>query len=221
MMNELALEDEVDAEVAEAPAETQPSPMISAGDEPPAEGEREWKIGDVISETDKGRMVVVGFYPDGRLKKRHQIKPRFGPGVSGNPLGPKKPGERNLFAYIQRKSKGGRELADFAFKVIRGEVERTSVRDRLTALQWLTDRGYGKAMEKVDVTSGGQRLSGATGGPLGALTLAELGELTKLARATTILLPSTTGGDRGGVEREVPRLLPADPVAETGGVPDV
>jgi hypothetical protein len=77
---------------------------------------------------------------------------------------------KGIMRYAREQTKDGKELIDFALSVLRGTlvINRTvldregepvtiedspSVRDRLQALEYVTDRGFGKAVEvSVDLT---------------------------------------------------------------------
>jgi hypothetical protein len=99
---------------------------------------------------------------------------RLLPGHSGNPAG--RPGGTKGFAALIREQSGdGEELVRIAFQTLRGELQRRewmgasegpvqvvttpSVKESLDALKWLADRGWGKAVETVE-------LSGPDGQPL-------------------------------------------------------
>ena len=97
----------------------------------------------------------------------------FMPGKSGNPNG--RP--RGFGSYIQQRSRDGKLLADFAFDLVEGKPIKTEMifpakeegkpptvvsyettppaRVRLEAAQWLSDRGWGKPVQEVEVTPGG------------------------------------------------------------------
>ncbi len=61
------------------------------------------------------------------------------PGQSGNPLGRPK----GFGALIREKTRSGRELVNFALRVMRGKVEGFSSSHRFEAMKWLPDRGWG------------------------------------------------------------------------------
>lgn len=117
--------------------------------------------------------LVFGF----ALGVAPQNKGRFRPGVSGNPGGrPKGFGDR-----IRMLTRDGEELIEIALKVARGElsvVKATkdgnfdvlpTAKERLDAIAWLGDRGWGKAAQPVEVT-------GEDGGPLQVIVMAYDGE---------------------------------------------
>lgn len=72
---------------------------------------------------------------------------RFQPGASGNPRGRPK----SMGALIRSATNDGQEMVDFALAVMRGravtidgEEVAVQVKERLAALAWLADRGWGK-----------------------------------------------------------------------------
>lgn len=76
----------------------------------------------------------------------------FVKGKSGNPLGrPKDP----FGALIRAKSKDAKVLVDKAFTLLDSEDEDIQIK----ALHWLSDRGWGKPAQAVE-------LSGKDGGPI-------------------------------------------------------
>lgn len=80
------------------------------------------------------------------------LKP-YQPGQSGNPGGRPK----GLMPLIREMTADGVELVDFHLAMMRDPKNVPT--DRLRAAQWLTERGFGKAVERVEV-------SGPGGGPL-------------------------------------------------------
>lgn len=64
----------------------------------------------------------------------------FLPGQSGNPGGRPK----GLRSLIREQTGDGAELVAFALDVLRGK-RRAMMRQRLEALYWLADRGFGKS----------------------------------------------------------------------------
>ncbi len=80
----------------------------------------------------------------------------FKKGISGNPSGrPKSFGES-----IRRLTRDGEELVQLALKVLRGKLSvkmfdkegnphdaEPSIKERLEAMKWLADRGWGKALD--------------------------------------------------------------------------
>lgn len=96
----------------------------------------------------------------------------FMPGRSGNPKGSTHR-QKGLAALVRRSTKQGKELVGFMVDVARGkfikisvttlagtvvEVERrATVRDRMEAVAWLADRGWGKAKEVIQLE--GERIA--------------------------------------------------------------
>lgn len=94
------------------------------------------------------------------------------PGQSGNPSGANRK-QKGLATLIRRSTKQGKELVDFVLDVARGapikvsivtlagtviDVERRStIRDRLEAIAWLADRGWGRAKEVIALEEDGAR----------------------------------------------------------------
>jgi uncharacterized protein DUF5681 len=70
----------------------------------------------------------------------------FLPGQSGNPGGRPKGLSRRVRELV---GEDGHAIADFMFSVMTDNASRTA--DRLEAARWLADRGFGKAVETVDV----------------------------------------------------------------------
>jgi len=74
-------------------------------------------------------------------------------GRSGNPGGRPK----GLAALVREQTKDGQELVRFMLGVLRGR--KTPLRHRLEAAAWLADRGFGKAVQQME-------LSGRDGAPI-------------------------------------------------------
>lgn len=91
------------------------------------------------SESPAGNSVSVGATRYGWVK-----------GQSGNPSGRPKA----FASLIRAKSVEGEKLVSFAFKVLDGEEVngvKPSIELSFRALEWLADRGWGKAVQNVDV----------------------------------------------------------------------
>jgi hypothetical protein len=76
-----------------------------------------------------------------------QIKPRFKKGESGNPKGrPKLPDLKEAIAKVMAEEKDGMSALEAILKALRMKAAKGDVR----AAQELLDRGYGKAMQKIE-----------------------------------------------------------------------
>ena len=76
-----------------------------------------------------------------------QIKPRFKKGESGNPNGrPKLPDLKEAIAKVMAEEKDGMSALEAILKALRMKAAKGDVR----AAQELLDRGYGKAMQKIE-----------------------------------------------------------------------
>jgi hypothetical protein len=78
----------------------------------------------------------------------------FRPGESGNVGGRPK----GFGALIREQTRDGAELVDFALSILRGK-RGAKLDQRLDALCWLADRGWGKAIQSTEIT-------GANGGAI-------------------------------------------------------
>jgi len=84
---------------------------------------------------------------------RGRGNPAWVKGVSGNPGG-RPPG---LAELVREQTQDGQELVRFMLGVLRGRKQ--PVRLRMEAAAWLADRGFGKALQQMELT-------GADGGPM-------------------------------------------------------
>jgi hypothetical protein len=84
---------------------------------------------------------------------RGRGNPGWLPGVSGNPGGRPK----GLAELVKAETRDGAELIDFYLRVLRGK--RQPMRYRLEAAARLADRGFGKALQQMELT-------GPEGGPM-------------------------------------------------------
>ncbi len=103
----------------------------------------------------------------------------FTPGVSGNPGGRPK-GAHRFASLIRKHTRHGRELIDLALRVMRDE--QTPLRDRLRAMEFLTERMLGRAVQAVDLAT---QVSPATEQLFdpSVLTLEELNQYTNILKA--------------------------------------
>lgn len=74
----------------------------------------------------------------------------FLPGRSGNPGGRPKA----LSTLICEQTLDGRELVAFMVNVMRGK-RKASLRQRMEAVAWLADRGFGKALQQMELSGPG------------------------------------------------------------------
>lgn len=68
--------------------------------------------------------------------------------ASANPTG-RPLGFRGLARKISRETRGGDELVEYALEVLRDTKAET--RDRMAALAWLSDRGFGRPLQSVEL----------------------------------------------------------------------
>ena len=73
----------------------------------------------------------------------------FLPGKSGNPGGRPK----GLAERVRQETRDGAELVTFMLRVLRGRKQPT--RYRLEAAAWLADRGFGKALQQMELSGPG------------------------------------------------------------------
>lgn len=73
----------------------------------------------------------------------------FKPGNSANPGGRPK----GLAELVRRETKDGAELVRFMLRVLRGQKQ--PLRYRLEAAAWLADRGFGKALQQMELSGPG------------------------------------------------------------------
>lgn len=67
----------------------------------------------------------------------------FQTGVSGNPSGRPKD---SIGPLVREKTNNGEEMVDRALKIMRKSRIEKNI---MTAIEWLTDRGWGKAVQEV------------------------------------------------------------------------
>lgn len=85
---------------------------------------------------------------------RHLARYQFPRGKSGNPGGRPKAAVA-MAALIREKTNDGADLVDFALKVQKGEIpEMADAKSRRWAHDWLSDRGFGKPIQDIDVLIG-------------------------------------------------------------------
>ena len=76
------------------------------------------------------------------------LKPRWKKGESGNPTGrPKR--NREITLYISEKTDEGRALVDQLCEM--AVSPKVNPRDRIRAIEMLLDRGFGKAVQPIEV----------------------------------------------------------------------
>lgn len=68
-------------------------------------------------------------------------------GTSGSPGGRKK----TLTGLVRRSTKDGKDVVAFLVQVLKGELPKVSIGDRLRAAEILCDRGWGRPKVSMDV----------------------------------------------------------------------
>ena len=84
----------------------------------------------------------------GRAVSLANLRP-FAPGQSGNPGGQ----SRGLARLVREQTKDGAELVAFMLGVLRGRKQ--PLRLRMEAAAWLADRGFGKALQQMELSGPG------------------------------------------------------------------
>ena len=95
-------------------------------------------------------MGVMERYAENSAPTTLVIGRPFRKGVSGNPGGRPK----GLASYVREQTLEGEELADFYLAIFRGEKidgKKPGLRHRMEAGTWLSDRGFGKAVQQSDI----------------------------------------------------------------------
>jgi hypothetical protein len=167
---------------------------------------------------------------------------QFKPGKSGNAGGrPKVQADaaRVLARYIQGESDGGVEFAQFCFAILRADPKlppgrpaaaETDRRRTLSdfgvdpstvtleakerAKDWLADRGLGKAMQFIDVTTDDEDGGELVPIDLSGLTLAELKDLKRRLKADDQATEDAAAGGAGADDGDEPD--PPAPAAPPG-----
>jgi hypothetical protein len=117
-----------------------------------------------LKQSKKGFMETILIQSENRPKKplRNTGRTHFKPGNCANPGGRPK----GLASMIREQTKDGLELVKLNLQIMRGELKYTrkdadgnpfevepTIADRQKAIEYLTDRGFGKAIDlKADVT---------------------------------------------------------------------
>jgi len=99
------------------------------------------------------RIVENNTRNNGPAPRRGGITGRgFLPGHTGNPGGRPK-GSRELLTLVREATHDGRTLVDFLVQVAEGKPvlgRKPTLADRMRAIEMLLDRGWGKAIQRID-----------------------------------------------------------------------
>ena len=99
------------------------------------------------------RIVENNTRNNGPAPRRGGITGRgFLPGHTGNPGGRPK-GSRELLTLVRESTRDGRTLVDFLVQVAEGKPvmgRKPTLADRMRASEILLDRGWGKAIQRID-----------------------------------------------------------------------
>lgn len=96
-----------------------------------------------------GFAPTVGFSIARSAARVLSIDIEMPPFAKGNKGGGRPKGFKGVSRLIMEKTKDGRELVDFALRVFRDEDEYHH--NRWQALEWLADRGLGRAVHTVEL----------------------------------------------------------------------
>lgn len=173
---------------------------------------------------DADRVAVGGGETDRESQRKSVKRDARGRVLPGQRLldevspGYKPPGRPRGFAglarEIQARTDGGRELIDFALRTFRDEELPLSW--RWAALELLLDRGYGKAMQPVELQASIVREEGVQKGRLPVERFTKE-ELEWWDRLTAKLVGDGGSSTANGGETIKAKLLTSEPVVEVEG----